>query len=44
MTNLILQATGALLITASAAFLHPALSLLVGGIFLLTFGIARGLK
>lgn len=44
MTNTILQATGALLITASAAFVHPGLSVFLAGVFLLVFGVARGLK
>jgi hypothetical protein len=44
MTNLVLQAAGALLITASAAFIATPLAMLVGGMFLLMFGIARGLK
>lgn len=41
---MVLQAAGALLITASAAFIAPPLGLFVGGVFLLVFGIARGLK
>ena len=44
MTNLILQASGALLITLSAATLALPVGMLVGGVFLLLFGIARGLN
>jgi hypothetical protein len=44
MTNLILQAAGALLITISAAAIAWPVGTLVGGMFLLLFGIARGLK
>lgn len=44
MENTVLQAAGATLITVSAGFVHIGLSLLVAGVFLLAFGIARGLK